>query len=168
MCRRIYSRILFVAIAVLAVTSVSVAASNSENPLRQHAVELQFPRISSENARLSSPDFGVERAQFRRAVAAIGEGAIDEFEALNRSLVDYPLARYLRYLRLRHDFSLSPDKDAVAALNRFEGKYQDRHLTRKLTRHLQQALIDAEDWSLFLGVSKSRLAKPMHCAMRAV
>jgi len=165
MCLRICSWILFIIGLVLSASSVSVAAGNSENPLRQHTVELQFPRVSTENAKLLSPDFGVERAQFRRAVAAISEGAIDEFEILHRSLVDYPIARYLRYLRLRHDFNQSPDKDAVAALNRFEGKYRDPHLTRKLTRHLQSALVDAEDWSLFLGVSKSRLAKPMHCAM---
>lgn len=164
MYRSLCTKAVFIAAIALAGNAMSAAERNSENPLRHHAVELQFPGVADGEAVPAHSDYGVERAQFRQAVDAIAEGEIDEFERLQRSLVHYPLARYLRYLRLRHDFKISPDSKSVTALNQFEDKYQDRHLTRLLTRHLQSALVEAEDWSLFLGVSKSRLAKPRHCA----
>jgi len=106
----------------------------------------------------------LERAQFQAAVAAIARGNRPLFDALHTRLRHYPIERYLSYLGLRDEMSQQADKLSVKALNRFEKTYRDERLTRVLTRHLQRQLVDAEDWALFLGVSKSRLAANMPCA----
>ena len=108
--------------------------------------------------------YALERAQFQAAVKAITNQQMEVFDALHQQLQHYPLERYLSYLKLRTNMTKAPDKAAVAALNGFEKKYQETHLTRVLTRHLQRQLVEAEDWPLFIGVSKSTLAASMPCA----
>ncbi len=108
--------------------------------------------------------YALERAQFQAAVQAMENRQTEVFEELHQQLQHYPLERYLSYLKLRARMTESPDKAAVAALNDFEKQYQETHLTRVLTRHLQNQLVKAEDWSLFLGVSKSGLSARMPCA----
>lgn len=108
--------------------------------------------------------YALERAQFQAAVQAMANQQTEVFETLHRQLQHYPLERYLSYLKLRARMTEQPDKAAVSALNEFEKRYQETPLTRVLTRHLQRQLVEAEDWPLFIGVSKSRLAAAMPCA----
>lgn len=112
----------------------------------------------------STQDFSVERTQFENALKALERDELATFESLYRRLEHYPIAHYLEYKRLRRQFTESPDKQAVQLLNDFETVFADEALTRNLTRHLQRQLIKAEDWPLFLGVSKSRLAGSFACA----
>ena len=113
---------------------------------------------------VQNESYGIERAQFRSALKALQQGDIEAFDVLRQSLSHYPLISYLDYSLLRHQFSEESDKASVAALNKFEKRYDDKHLTRLLTRHLQSTLLKQEQWKLFLGVSKSQLARDMSCA----
>lgn len=125
---------------------------------------LSFRSNASVLARHPDQIYALERAQFQAAVRASARRQSDLFDALHRQLSHYPLERYLSYLKLRARMRDTPDKESVAALNQFEKRYQDNHLTRNLTRHLQTQLVAVEDWRLFLGVSRSRLARTMPCA----
>jgi len=118
---------------------------------------------------LPTPEsYVLERAQFilaRKALASDNEAL---FEQLASTLRHYPLYRYLVFEQLRKRFRDSPDKSSVAKLNQFEEDFADESLTRKLTHALQRSLFDDEQWQLFLGLSKSRVASKMTCArMRA-
>ena len=151
------------------VTAVTGKAQNSPSSAPGTDSDAQF-RLSplalagASSSALPDDTFGIERAQFRSALKAIREGDIEGFEVLRQSLSHYPLLSYLDYSLLRHQISEDPGKPSVSALNQFEKRYGDEHLTRLLTRHLQSALIKEEHWELFLGVSKSQLARDMPCA----
>lgn len=136
------------------------AAANLPDSL----ASLSFRSSASLSADHPDQIYALERAQFQAAVRANAKQQPELFDSLHRQLQHYPLERYLSYLKLRTRMTDSPDKESVAALNQFEKRYQDTHLTRNLTRHLQTRLVAAEDWRLFLGVSRSRLARTMPCA----
>lgn len=108
--------------------------------------------------------FPQQRSQFMEARKALAEGDEARFDQLANGLTDYPLYRYLEYERLKSAFSDAADTSSIAELNQFEQSFGDVALTRKLTRQLQKQLIDQEDWSLFLALSKSRVAAKMDCA----
>ena len=119
---------------------------------------------SKSNALPTPETYVVERAQFVLARKAIKAGQTEVARQLASTLTHYPLYRYLVYEQLRREFLDKPDKKSVARLNQFEKDFDDEALTRKLTQALQRGLIDNENWSLFLGVSKSRVAANMACA----
>ncbi|MFK7890399.1 MAG: transglycosylase SLT domain-containing protein [Granulosicoccus sp.] len=105
-----------------------------------------------------------ERKLFRTARGYIAEGNDSAYKRVLQQLGSYPLRSYLEYEYLRkHWRANQPDKSDVAALNRFERDTQEQSLTRRLTRTLQRRLAATEQWELFLGVSKSRLAAAMPC-----
>lgn len=127
-----------------ALANTNTAASNADNP--------------------AAAFFRQERLDFIEARKALAAGDNTRFQQLAKGLTDYPLYRYLEYERLNQAFSGEVDKSSVTALNKFEQTYEDDGLTRKLTRRLQKKLIEQEDWSLFLALSKSRVAGKMTCA----
>jgi len=105
-----------------------------------------------------------DQAKFIKARDALATGQYDNFHKLTAELEPYILHPFLVYEGLQHQLrTTEPDKGFVATLNKFEQDSQDRALTRKLTRSFQRRLIDTEQWSLFLGVSKSELASKMTC-----
>ena len=105
-----------------------------------------------------------ERELFRQARAQIAEQDVSAYKRTLASLKHYPLHSFLEYEYLRKQWKTSnPGRSDVAALNRFERETGDESLTRRLTHKLQRRLAETEQWSLFLGVSKSRLAASMPC-----
>jgi len=105
------------------------------------------------------------RDRFMKARDALADVNLAEFEKHKNALTGYVLHPYLVYEGLAHEFRTSePSKESVKKLNQFEAQYKDENLTRKLTRTLQSRLAETEQWSLFLGVSKSRVASGMPCS----
>lgn len=123
-----------------------------------------FANESTAGTAPTAETYIVEKAQFVLARKALKAGDVTLAEELASTLKHYPLYRYLVYEQLRQNFSDKPDKQSVARLNQFEKDFKDPALTRKLTRTLQRGLIESENWKLFLGVSKSRVAADMSCA----
>jgi len=106
-----------------------------------------------------------EREQFIAARQALESGDAEGFNQLLADLTEYPLYRYLIYENLRLEFKSSVDKTSVGRLNQFEKQFDDIDLTRRLTRQLQRQFVEQEDWSMFLALSKSRVAAKLDCAL---
>jgi len=106
-----------------------------------------------------------ERERFIAARQALDSGDRERFNQLTADLAEYPLHRYLVYENLRLQFKSSVDKASVSLLNQFEQQFDDIDLTRRLTRQLQRQFVEQEDWSMFLALSKSRVAAKMDCAL---
>ncbi|MFK7857551.1 MAG: transglycosylase SLT domain-containing protein [Granulosicoccus sp.] len=105
-----------------------------------------------------------QRELFVLARAQLASGEMTRFEQSVQELRDYPLHDYLLFEQLRKAWSdEKPTRAAVGQLNAFEKRTGHASMTRRLTRHLQRRLADTEQWGLFLGVSKSRLAAEMPC-----
>ena len=105
------------------------------------------------------------RQRFMEARSALSVVDVERFRELKATLTDYPLYRFLEYEDLTYTFTTQePSKSSVGKLNDFEATYQDKALTGKLTRTLQTRLAETEQWSLFLGVSQSRLAAELKCS----
>jgi len=105
------------------------------------------------------------REQFKLARQALAASDIDGFNQHKAKLTGYALYRYLEYEALNYEFrTTKPSKQSVRKLNGFEAAFGDEALTRKLTRTLQQRLAATEQWALFLGVSKSRVASTLSCS----
>lgn len=105
-----------------------------------------------------------EQQRFIQAREALAAGQFDEFSEIKADLQDYILYPFLEYEALQHELRQgTPDKRFVGKLNQFEQDFEDRALTRKITRSLQRRLLETEQWTLFLGVSKSELASDMAC-----
>jgi len=114
----------------------------------------------------SSTTEGVEanRSEFLAARAALLAGDLAGFDSRVEGLQDYVLHDHLRMERLLHDWrTAKPGKQAIKDLNAFEQTTDNTSLTRRLTRRLQNRLADTQQWSLFLGLGKSRLAAKMPC-----
>lgn len=105
------------------------------------------------------------RQRFKDAREALSKADVEGFRKIKATLTDYALFHYLEYEDLAHEFrNETPTKASVGKLNAFEADYQDASLTGKLTRTLQSRLAETEQWELFLGVSKSRLASELKCS----
>ncbi|MEE9334229.1 MAG: transglycosylase SLT domain-containing protein [Granulosicoccaceae bacterium] len=105
-----------------------------------------------------------EQARFMQAREALANGQYDTFYALSVTLDQYILHPFLEYEGLQHQLRTSkPGKSFVSKLNQFEQDSGDKALTAKLTRSLQQRLLDTGQWTLFLGVSQSGYAAKMPC-----
>lgn len=117
------------------------------------------------NAAADTMLYAAEREQFVKAREALAAGDVERVDQLRSRLEGYPLYHYLVYEQLRSEMhQREPGKRDVRDLNAFEKLSGDKALTRKLTRALQKRLIKAENWRLFLGVSKSAVAAHMPCA----
>lgn len=105
-----------------------------------------------------------EQQRFVEAREALAAGQFDEFSEIKADLKSYVLYPFLEYEALQHELrQITPDKGFVSKLNQFEKDFNDRALTRKLTRSLQRRLLETEQWALFLGVSQSELASDLAC-----
>ena len=105
------------------------------------------------------------RERFKAARAALADSDVETFRKHKDTLTDYTLFHFLEYEDLAHEFrTKEPTKASVAKLNEFETKYQDDSLTRKLTRTLQSRLSETGQWTLFQGVSQSRVAAELNCS----
>lgn len=105
-----------------------------------------------------------QRNLFVLARAQLAAGDLTGFEQSSQKLKNYPLSDYLDFERLQKSWSgTKPTRQAVKELNAFEKRTGHQSLTGRLTRHLQRRLADTKQWSLFLGVGKSRLAARMPC-----
>jgi len=105
------------------------------------------------------------RAKFIEARAALAKGNVKAFDKLKASLTQYTLYPFLEFEGLRHHFKTEePTKASVQKLNQFEKQFKNDRLTRMLTRTLQVRFAETEQWGLFLGVSKSRVASNMPCS----
>lgn len=94
----------------------------------------------------------------------LAAGDLKDFEQTAGKLADYPLHDFLIFEQLQKSWSdTKPSRSAVTQLNAFERRTGHSSMTGRLTRHLQKRLADTEQWRLFLGVSKSRLAAEMPC-----
>ena len=106
-----------------------------------------------------------QRKVFRKALKAVRARHLKTLERLQGQLGDYPLVHYLEYERLRGDWRRRvPGRAAVASLNDFEQRSGDRDLTARLTRVLQERLIAARRYRLFLALKESTLASEMPCS----
>ena len=113
---------------------------------------------------LNDPRLINQREQFIKARAQLGADDKQGFERSLTSLEQYPLYNYLVFERLQKQWNeRKPTRDDVSTLNEFERRSNHRSLTRRLTRTLQTRFAETEQWALFLGVSKSRLAADMPC-----
>jgi len=105
-----------------------------------------------------------QREAFVLAQAQLKAGDQSGFERTLASLEDYALYDYLVFQQITHDWaSREPVRSDVSVLNNFEQKTGHQSLTRRLTRDLQTRLAESEQWALFLGVGKSRVAAGMPC-----
>lgn len=105
-----------------------------------------------------------ERALFARAQQQLDAGDNAAFTRTLKKLQGYPLHDYLIFQQLRQDWnSREPRRRDVSSLNAFEKRTQHKSLTRRLTRILQTRYAETDQWELFLGVSKSRLAARRPC-----
>ncbi len=105
------------------------------------------------------------RMRFIKARQALSRADVETFEQYKSTLSEYPLLPYLTYEGLAHEFrNTEPSKASVGQLNAFEAQFQDMALTRKLTHTLQRRLAETEQWALFLGVGKSRVAARLDCS----
>jgi len=110
-------------------------------------------------------DLVADRAVFIEAQKALESGDLEKYKPLRETLRDYPIAHYLDYLELRQLYAKSnPVKSHVAKLNQFEQDSGDETLTRNLTRQLQRRAADEQQWALYQGLEKSRLASELPCA----
>lgn len=119
------------------------------------------PLVVAQNAeqRLDS-----QRELFTLAQAQLDGDDMEGFERSIQQLKGYPLYDYLVFKQLQKTWSdEKPTRLAVKSLNAFEKRTAHQSMTGRLTRHLQKRLADTEQWALFLGVSKSRLAAGMPC-----
>ena len=106
-----------------------------------------------------------QRSVFKDARKALSRGDTKRFLSLQKQLAGYPLHSYLEFESLLNKLQRKkPGLSDIRALNLFEQKFADQGLTRKLTRALQRRFVQAENWPLFLGLSKSRVAADMPCA----
>ncbi len=144
----IFSRLTLLSLAVLA-SSACAFANTASVGVKAGPTATFFPE---------------QRAQFIDARKALADGDVTRFSQLAKGLTEYPLYRYLKYEQLKQTFSSEVDKSSIAQLNDFERTFGDDALTRKLTRQLQQQLVEQENWALFLALSKSRVAAKMDCA----
>ena len=105
-----------------------------------------------------------QRELFVTAKAQLDAGDEAGFTENLSALQDYPLYDYLRaeYL-LRQWSDREPTRADVGKLNEFEQQSGHESLTRRLTRRLQRRFAETEQWQLFLGISKSRVAATMPC-----
>ena len=105
-----------------------------------------------------------QREQFVLAQAQLDAGDRKGFERSLAKLEQYPLRDYLVFDNLQRQWSSrEPKRSDVSDLNAFEKSSGHRSMTRRLTRTLQRRFADTKQWTLFLGVSKSRLAARMPC-----
>ncbi len=105
-----------------------------------------------------------QRELFLQARAQLAAGELAGFEDSLEGLHDYPLHDYLVFEQLQSRWlGGKPVRADVTALNAFEKRTAHQSLTRRLTRTLQKRFADTEQWQMFLGVSKSRLAAGMPC-----
>ncbi len=105
-----------------------------------------------------------QRELFTRAREQLVAGDDKVYEQLLVALEGYPLHDYLLFEQLQKSFrSKTPELDDVSALNDFEQRTGHTSMTRRLTQLLQKRLAETEQWELFLGVGKSRLAAAMPC-----
>ncbi|PID63529.1 MAG: hypothetical protein CSB44_01525 [Gammaproteobacteria bacterium] len=109
--------------------------------------------------------YAQERARFDEALEALAADDLERFETLRASLAGYPLADYLWFRELDHEWRRRPPEKAdIGELNRFERETGHESMTRRLTQLMQRRLAEEENWPLFLGVSKSALASEMPCS----
>ena len=105
-----------------------------------------------------------QRRQFTEALDALASGNQPRFASLKAALSDYPLADYLDYEQLQHQWrDVTPGSREIQQLNAFEQRSGDSSLTRRLTRTLQKRFAETEQWKTFLALGKSRLAASMTC-----
>ena len=122
-------------------------------------VALAMPAVHAEPAELEK-----QRQQFTQASLQLETGDTKGFERTLTNLAEYPLHNYLWSQQLQRQWAeREPTREDVGTLNRFEKQTRDKSLTRRLTRQLQKRFADTEQWKLFLGVSKSRLAAERPC-----
>jgi len=109
--------------------------------------------------------YASERERFVEAYALLKGGDRQRFTELLASLKGYPLHDFLLHADLIASWKKhKPGRGAIKALNSFEQSSKDESLTRSLTRTLQRRLAETEQWPLFLGLGKSRLASKMPCS----
>jgi len=121
------------------------------------------PALASDMSLEIDQDMLDARERFKAARDALSVADVDTFRRHKDTLTDYVLYPYLEYEDLAHEFrTQEPTKQSVRKLNAFESTYEEESLTRKLTRTLQSRLAETEQWKLFLGVSKSRVAAGGH------
>ncbi len=105
------------------------------------------------------------RTRFIQAREALAVADIAAFNKIKSTLTNYPLYPYLEYENLAHIFRTEePSKASIGKLNAFESQFKNEALTRNLTRSLQSRLSETEQWTLFLALSKSRLAAKLSCS----
>ena len=128
------------------------------------AVVLLFATQLALATEIDTPQRIEQRKQFLAAQAALEQGDSAAFDQSLQELGDYPLIEYLRFEQLQQRWKKNaPDKQSVAELNAFEQRTGDISMTRRLTNTLQERFAATKQWSLFLGVSESRLAASMAC-----
>lgn len=105
-----------------------------------------------------------QRELFVLARAQLAANDLKGFERSAEKLKNYPLYDYLIFEKLQKAWATEkPTRQSVTELNAFEKRTAHPSMTGRLTRHLQRRLAATEQWDLFLGVSKSRLAGGMPC-----
>jgi len=116
------------------------------------------------STQVAGQDLEEQRKNFVQATSQLSADDRDGFERSLKQLVSYPLYDYLIFEQLQKSWAAEePTRSAVTELNAFERRTGHASLTGRLTRHLQKRYADTEQWALFLGVSKSRLAARMPC-----
>lgn len=120
---------------------------------------LQSPAVLANEQALEA-----QRALFAQARMQLASGRRKDIDRTLNKLDDYPLRDFLEFESLQKSWaSGKPSKNSVKQLNAFEQNTTDHSLTRRLTRQLQRRFAATDQWSMFLGLSKSRLAAKMPC-----
>ena len=111
-------------------------------------------------AALADDELAADRAQFKRAYAALTSGNVERARSLIKDLQDYPLYIYYRFHELQRKLHRTPAHEVREFLSAYDGSL----LAKRLRSEWLERLYRAQRWQDFLQDYRPQSRTKLRCA----